>query len=577
MPKFRFKEVVVIILAVFAIQFTNAQIAFSDDAVSLGVDLTYGTSFYGGGVSFVDFDGDGWDDLSFTSEDGQDLYFFKNNGGSFTPITFTGVSHTGRTKQIQWVDYDNDGDKDLFVTAMIGANKFFRNDGGMSFTDISSTVGLFQDDKDTYGASFGDIDNDGDLDVFISNRDETGMSQHNYLYRNDSGTFTDVTSSAGIILTNELSFCASFFDFNNDGYQDIYVSNDKSTTTNRLYQNDGDGTFTDVSASSGAGIMIDAMTTTIGDYNNDGWFDIYVTNTPTHGNFLLKNNGDGTFTNVASDSGTAMNSFAWGASFLDADHDGLLDLFVSSSMDGSVGSFLSSAFYHQQTVENFVIPSNIGFQNDENESYSNAIGDIDNDGKPDIAVSNDTDKNNLWHNTSTNSNNWFKVKLEGVTSNKDGVGNVIEVRADGASQYRYTLAGEGYLGQNSAYEFFGLGASTTIEYVKVTWNATGQVETINNPSINQAITIQEGNGILSTPSQELINFSVFPNPSNNGVFNISSQETELKVQVFDIAGRNVLNQAITQNVLDISSLNQGIYIAKFSSNEGAKTLKLVKN
>jgi len=274
--KFRFKEVLVSILAVFAIQLTNAQISFSDNAISLGVDITYGTSFYGGGVSFVDFDGDGWDDLSFTSDETKDLYFFKNNNGSFSQVTFTGVSHMGRTKQIQWIDYDNDGDKDLFVTAMIGSNKFFRNDGGMSFTDISSSIGLFQDDKDTYGASFGDIDNDGDLDVFISNRDETTMTQHNYLYRNDSGTFTDITSSAGIILTNELSFCASFFDYNNDGFQDIYVSNDKSTTTNRLYENDGDGTFTDVSVASGAGIMIDAMTTTIGDYNNDGWFDIYV-------------------------------------------------------------------------------------------------------------------------------------------------------------------------------------------------------------------------------------------------------------------------------------------------------------
>jgi len=272
-----------------------------------------------------------------------------------------------------------------------------------------------------------------------------------------------------------------------------------------------------------------------------------------------------------------MNSFAWGASFLDADHDGLLDLFVSSSMDGSVGSFLSSAFYHQQTVENFTIPSNIGFQNDENESYSNAIGDIDNDGKPDIAVSNDTDKNNLWQNNSTNTNSWFKVKLEGVTSNKDGVGNVIEVRADGASQYRYTLAGEGYLGQNSAYEFFGLGASTTIEYVKVTWKATGQVETINNPSINQVVTIQEGNGILSTTSQELTDFSIYPNPSNNGVFQINSLDTELKVQVFDVSGRSVYNAAVSQNILDISSLSQGIYIAKFYSGDRTKTVKLVRN
>ncbi len=572
------RYLVTLFFAVGLVSSLNAQLSFTDAASSLGVSVSYGDSEYGGGVSFVDFDGDGWDDLSFTSEDGQDLYFFKNNNGTFTATTFPGVSHTGKTKQIQWIDYDNDGDKDLFVTAIIGANKFFRNDGGMSFTDISSTIGFFQDDKDTYGASFGDIDNDGDLDAFISNRDGTAQTQHNYLYRNDGGTFVDITASAGIVMTNEITFCSAFFDYNDDNLQDIYVANDKTTNPNRLYKNNGDGTFDDVSASSGAGISIDAMTTTVGDYNNDGYFDIYVTNTPTHGNSLLQNQGNGVFVDVADATGTRMNSFAWGASFLDADFDGYIDLFVSSSMDGSVSTFLSSAFYHQQSAtNNFSIPTNIGFQNDENESYSNAVGDIDNDGKPDFAVVNDTDNNNLWHNTSTTSNNWLKIKLEGVTSNRDGVGNRIEIRANGTSQYRYTHAGEGYLAQNSAYEFVGLADATTVEYVKITWKATGQVETINNIDVNQAITVQEGNGILSTSTPELVNFSVYPNPSNQGIYTISSTESDLKVEVFDLAGRNVFSQKAISNTIDLSSLTSGVYLAKFSSVNGTKTVKLVRN
>ncbi|QMU64902.1 MAG: hypothetical protein GKR88_11770 [Flavobacteriaceae bacterium] len=125
----------------------------------------------------------------------------------------------------------------------------------------------------------------------------------------------DISHSAGIVMASELTFCSVFFDYNNDGYQDIYISNDKPTYINRLYKNNGNGTFDDVSVSSGAGIYINAMTTTIGDFNNDGWFDIYVTNTP-EGNQLLKNNGDGTFTNIARPSGTDFNSVGWGAVFL---------------------------------------------------------------------------------------------------------------------------------------------------------------------------------------------------------------------------------------------------------------------
>jgi len=143
-----------------------------------------------------------------------------------------------------------------------------------------------------------------------------------------------------------------FFDYNKDGFQDIYLANDKTDNINRLYKNLGNGTFEDVSVASGSGIAVNAMTTTLGDYNNDGWFDIYITNTQSsqagNGNVLLKNNGDGTFTNVAEETGTTFNSLAWGAVFLDADNDTLLDLYVSGGFDGSIGSFLSAAFYHQQ-------------------------------------------------------------------------------------------------------------------------------------------------------------------------------------------------------------------------------------
>jgi len=580
---------------IFFLFFSNilySQIAFEDVASYIGVDYSYGDSEYGGGVSFADFNNDGWDDITYASEDGAQVYFFKNNNGVFNLVTLNGISNTYKTKQVIWIDYDNDGDKDLFATAIEGINQFYRNDGDMSFTNISSTIGFFQTDLFTYGASFGDIDNDGDLDAFISNRTNTEENQRNYLYRNDEGIYIDITQSSGIPIQDEdgnensqLSFCTIFFDYNKDGFQDIYLANDKIDNINRLYKNLGDGTFEDVSVASGSGIAVNAMTTTLGDYNNDGWFDIYITNTQSsqagNGNVLLMNNADGTFTNVAEETGTTFNSFAWGAVFLDADNDTLLDLYVSGGFDGSIGSFLSAAFYHQQNDGTFVIPQNIGFENDTRKSYSNAIGDINNDGKPDIIVCNDTENNFLWENKTVNENNWLKVKLEGVISNRDGIGNTIEISIDGQSQYRYTLAGEGYLSQNSFYEFFGTGTATEIDYIKVTWTATGIIETITNIDVNQAIIIKEGSGILSNTDIQTDNlFNMYPNPSNNGIFKLSISDKErVSLQIFDLSGRLVTKKDDLRNndEIDVSHYHKGIYIAKISSGRNISSIKLLVN
>ncbi len=555
-----------------------SQVAFENVASTAGANYAYGDTTFGGGVSFVDFDNDGWDDITYATEAGSEIYFLKNNNGVFTSVTLNGISNTLKTKQVIWIDYDNDGDKDLFVTGFEGVNKFYQNDGSMNFTDISSTIGFFTDDQFTYGASFADIDNDGDLDAFISNRDGVADNQRNYLYRNDAGVYVDITSASGIPLDSQLSFCSIFFDYNNDDYQDIYVSNDKPDNINRLYKNNGDGTFDDVSVSSGAGIGINAMTTTVGDYNADGWFDVYVTNTP-EGNQLLHNNGDGTFTDRSSDTGTTFDSLGWGSVFLDADNDGLLDLYVSGGFDGSHASFLPSAFYHQQGDGTFVIPASIGLDNDTRESYSNAIGDINNDGKPDIIVGNDTEANFLWENKTTATNNWLKVKLEGVTTNKDGIGNRIEINVGGQSQYRYTLAGEGYLSQNSFYEFFGVGTASVIDYIEVIWTGTGQTETINNVSPNQTITIKQGSGILSIPNEEVFDdFIVYPNPSKSGLFLINQPITGIiSASIYDAAGKKVASYKLNQNELDISHLESGVYILKLQSGKKTSIKKLIKS
>ena len=554
--------------------FSFAQLSFENNASLLGVDVSYGVSTYGGGVSFCDFDGDGWDDITYSSTDGNNIYFFKNNNGTFDEIDL-GIGNYFRTKQVVWVDYDNDGDKDFFATSISNFNKFYRNDGNMTFTDITSTCGLFTQNLYTYGASFGDIDNDGDLDVFIANRDDTTENQRSYLYRNDNGFFVDITQSAGLSLNNELSFCTSFFDYNNDGYQDIYLANDKSDP-NRLYKNNGNLTFSDVSEVSGAGITIDAMSTTIGDYNNDGWFDIYVTNT-FGGNYLLRNNADGTYTNVAESTGTAFYSTAWGAVFLDADNDTDLDLYVSGMLDGSITGRLSAAFYENNGNNIFTIPTGIGFENDTRISFSNAIGDFNNDGLPDIIVMNDTENNFLWENTTTNSNNWLKVSLKGTVSNKDGIGSRIEVFANGKSQYRYTLCREGYLGQNSNTEFFGLKDATSIDYVKVTW-LSGIEDVITNIDVNKSITIVESEGVLSTNDIQFNEFKVFPNPSNDNV-NIMLKQLNAneRLQIYDVFGRNLKTQHITglNTTINLENFTEGVYFFKIESGTHTTTKKII--
>ena len=562
------------LLFLFSIALSSAQLAFEDTASLKGVGYTYGASTYGGGVSFADFDGDGWDDLTYSTTDGQELLFFKNNGGTFTEIDL-GISNTNLVKQVIWVDYDNDGDKDFMATSFTGHNKFYRNTGSMTFVDISDTIGFFTDNLWTYGVSFGDIDSDGDLDAFISNRDDTTFNQYSYLYRNDNGTYVDITASAGIYTGNQLSFCSAFFDYDNDGDQDIYVANDKIANMNRLYQNDGNGNFTDVSELSGAGIAIDAMSTTIGDYNNDGWFDIYVSNT-LGGNYLLKNNGDGTFTNQSPSVGTEMSTIAWGSSFLDADNDTDLDLYVSSNQDGSgPPSWLTAAFYENDGTNNFSIPSGIGMDNDSRKSFSNAMGDLNNDGLADIIVMNDTENYYLWENKTTNSNNYLKVKLEGVVNNRDGIGSKIEISISGNKQYRYTLCGEGYLGQNSSTEMFGLGTATEVDYVKVTW-LNGAEDVFNNVSANQTLNIVEGASLSLDEFNTTTNVTIHPNPTK-GAVTVSNLKEDTVLTIYNILGKKLATQTISSinNMVNISKYPKGIYLFTFKDKQGLEATKKV--
>lgn len=534
----------------------------------------------GGGISFADFDNDGLDDISLGTGNGQSILFYKNYGGFFVPIDLLPIDLDFQNKAITWVDFDNDGDKDLFVASENDGNRLFEKKPNGIYADITTSAGFITENMYTYGVSWADVNNDGCLDVYLSNRIEFNTTITNYFYLNNcDGTFTEVTDSFGLANIPALTFCAAFFDFNNDGWQDLYVANDK-VGKNKLYKNNGNGTFADVSEISQTDLIVDAMSVTIEDFDNDGYFDIFMTNTPNNeattvgGTILLKNNGDETFTNISAASGAQLNSWSWGASYLDAENDMDLDLYISCSYDGSQG-FPSYGFYENLSNGTFEGITSAGLDNSA-ESYASAIGDVDNDGLEDIIVINNNSQPFLWKNLTLTNNDYLKIKLIGTISNKDGIGSRIEVTTNGLTQYRYTMCGEGYLSQNSLVETFGVGNNSTVASVKIIW-PSGIIDTYNNVSTNQLITITEGSALSLNDFDEDDGLKII-NPVKD-FLSVETNMTISKICVYDLNGKIVLHQFRFNNgnKINVSQLDSGIYFCKFTLSNGTEsTIKFLK-
>ncbi len=569
---------------ILSVHVVFSQINFVDRATLLGIDEHTGNSIFGGsGVSFVDFDDDGFDDITLASGSGIPVQFYKNiDGQFFIEVSFFNNPsfYSYRTRSICWVDYDNDGDKDLFITSDTDSNRLFKREND-TLVDVTLSSGFPLDNLYTYGASWGDIDNDGCLDVYLSNRiGDTTIT--NYLFKNNcDGTFSEVTNSIGLNNLPALSFCSGFFDFNNDGWQDLYVANDKFKP-NYLYKNNGYGTFTDVSQSSGTDIVMDAMSVTIDDFNADGFFDIYITNTPQTistphpGCVLFKNNGDGTFTNVAVGSGTDLDSYSWGSSFLDADNDGDLDLYVNTQYSGE-NMYPTYAFFESNGNETLNNSITSGFTTNSYKSYACAVGDYDNSGTLEIIVNNDADQvPSLWENMEMSVGNYISIDLEGTISNNDGIGSIIEISVNGTKQYRLVMSGEGYLSQNSMTEHFGIGAATTIDYVKVKW-LSGIEDILYNVSPNQKITIVEGSFLSVNEFGNDFTLNYYPNPVIDELFITSKEEIE-QIEIFDMSGKVILKTKLSHenSSVKLTELKSGFYFAQVASGSYSKTIKFIK-
>ena len=490
----------------------------------------------GSGVVFFDYDTDGDADLYFVNSGGipqarQDTQqarlgnvLYRNEGdGRFIDVTeISGTGDTGYGMAAAAGDIDNDGDADLYV-ANFGDDTLYRNNGDGTFTDITKAAGI---DNDLWGiaAIYLDFDVDGDLDIFVVNYLVYELSMPvttfkgiigyghprsyegtpDVLYRNNGdGTFTNITETAGVTNPTEgRGMAAVACDYDNDGFPDIYVTND--TNRNFLYRNNGDGTFTDESLFIGvgydeSGVAEGSMGVDCGDYNGDGWLDLIVANSEKV--TLYKNEEGLLFIDVTADSGLQQPTLpfvGFSPLFLDYDNDGHLDLFCANGHPQDVIEILMDHETYAQRDQMFQNKGD-GTYMDVSETAgayftealvgrAAATADYDNDGDTDIVIMNSNQRAVLLRNDGGNTNNWIGIKLVGSQNNRDGIGAKVTVSTEDMTQMREVKSGSSYASGSDTRLLFGLGEIQHIEKITIVWQG-GTTQVLKNVSINQTLTI----------------------------------------------------------------------------------------
>ncbi len=535
----------------FLCPLTKASVQFVDVTESSGIAFKHvnGASdrkFYletmGSGAAFFDYNDDGHLDLyivngaalpGFAVQPPPTNVLYRNDGtGRFTDVTAeAGVGDASYGMGCVAADYDNDGDTDLYVTNF-GQNLLYRNNGDGTFTDVAEAAGVTGGDRWSSSCAFVDYDSDGNLDLYVVNyldydiaKDKDWIDwrgQKTYgnpqvyqgisdlLYRNNGdGTFTDVTRDAGVFNDGGKGLGVTCGDYDNDGRIDIYVAND--TTPNFLYRNVGDGRFVDIGPFSGAaynehGVAEGGMGVDFGDYNNDAFLDIFVTNFAYETNTLYHNTMIGAlvdYTNIARLGEASFLKLAFGTKFFDADNDGDLDLFVANGHLYSTIESDSDTLEYAQTDQLFLNTGQSSFVDISSESgeyFSTkqvgrgaAFGDYDNDGDTDILVVNLNQRAVLLRNEGGNTNNWLMIETVGVKSNRDGIGARIKLIAESGTQIREVTAGSSYLSGHDLRRLFGLGAESRVPRIEITW-PSGLTQTLTDVSANQLLLITEGAG-----------------------------------------------------------------------------------
>jgi hypothetical protein len=466
-------------------------------------------------------------------------HLYRNNhDGTFTDVTVkAGLVSTGWGQGVCVGDYDNDGWDDLYVT-YYGRNRLFHNQNGV-FTEVGEKAGVAGTGKAWgSGCAFVDYDRDGSLDIMIANYVDFDLSTapspgerascmwkgaavmcgpkglkgaRNILYHNrGNGTFEDVSVKSRIDqAAGFYAFSVSTFDYDDDGWPDIYVACD--STPSILYHNNHDGTFTDVAVVAGAAYNEDGreqagMGSAIGDYDGDGRLDIFKTNFSDDTSTLYRNNGDGTFTDATFAAGLGLHTqyLGWGTAFLDIDNDGWPDvLLVNGHVYPEVDKFkLGSDYreprilYHNNgngTFTDISAAAGPGITA-ANSSRGLAVGDLWNDGRMSAVVSNMNAPPSLLVNEVRSANHWIAIKTVGAKSNRDGIGAKITVRAGKRVLVDEVRSGSSYISNNDMRVHFGLGSAAKIDFLEIRW-LSGLTERFEGLDVDKIHTLREGSGI----------------------------------------------------------------------------------
>jgi len=503
----------------------------------------------GTGVAIFDYDNDGWPDIFLvngttlegsSSGKGPTNHLYRNNhDGTFTDVTVNAglADAPGWGQGVCVGDYDNDGWEDLYVT-YYGRNRLYHNEHGV-FVEVGAKSGTAGSGKAWgSGCAFVDYDRDGLLDLFVANYVDFDLSTapspgerasclwkgvpvmcgprglepaKNTLYHNlGGGKFEDVTTKAHIDQTpGHYSLGVSTFDFDNDGWPDIYVACD--STPSILYRNNHDGTFTDVAITAGAAYNEDGreqagMGATIGDYNGDGKLDIFKTNFSDDTATLYRNNGDGTFDDVTFAAGLGLHTqyLGWGTSFFDFDNDGWPDLLV---VNGHVYPEVDSKHLGSSYEEPRILYHNNGdatFTDISAEAGPGittplagrglAVGDLWNNGQLAAVISNMNQAPSLLVNQVHTTNHWIEIRTQGTKSNRDGIGARISVKAGSRTMVDEVRSGSSYISNNDMRVHFGLGAVSHVDWVQIRW-PSGLTERYANLSADTIHTLKEGGGV----------------------------------------------------------------------------------
>jgi hypothetical protein len=492
-------------------------LAFEDIAPRLGIHHLNGN----GTCAWGDIDGDGKLDL-IVAGSGTFIRVYRNDGDKFTDVTEeVGLSHVPSGYSLNLVDYDNDGWLDLFIS-LNGWNgpmpdMLFHNEHG-KFVNVSKKSGL-DDPGSGFVSLWGDLDNDGWLDVVIANGVLKDGSVPQIYRNNRDGTFTNVTKAAG--LNEPASYGTigiALGDYDKDGRLDIFI-NGLGSAPNRLYHNDGNWHFTDVAQK--AGVLQpphNGFVSFFFDYNNDGWPDILTTSlapweavveglkkgfTPPNARSLhpdssrlFRNNGDGTFTDVTFDAKLYDPMGTMGAGVADLDNDGHVDIYFGTG-DPQLTRLEPNRFFHNNGDGTFSdLTRYVGFARPGNKGHGVTFVDIDEDGALDVFAQlgghypGDHAYNAFYHNLKANRNNWLEVDLRGVKSNRFAVGAQLTVKAGDLLVYREVKGSEGF-GATSPYrQHFGLGKKSKIDSLEIRW-PSGVKQTFSGLDVNQIIAVSE--------------------------------------------------------------------------------------